>query len=314
MQKDKSLINKAAYVSIDTDKTVMQLYPHNKKALHYLMAIMTFAVFIPFTYIAFPLMVILKLILYTPFYIILFVTNEAAAGQLWDLRNKALLFIQHFVYKLYYIHIGLWISCFSGFDDYWYGLDITNYRDHEDYLSSYRSSRVRWQFKKKLKTYHSYGINEKIIPDHSVFHKFLFSYKYFQLIRNSTFRKNSGYELLFGQYLIIRDYFLILFLPVRVHVYEKDGSPVGIATFLKRGNTVIMCQHIIDDDFIRSGIFYKQMNTCIHYAFNQPDVLYVSCATTTRQAKQTSGCYPVNYLLTDEFNFKPFTQLKKYSG
>jgi len=311
MQKDELLINKAANVSIDTDNTVMKLYPHNKKALHYLMAILTFVVFIPFTYIAFPLMVILKLILYTPLYILLFITNEAVAGKLWDLKNKAVLLIQHLVYKLYYVHIVLWISCFSDFDDYWYGLDITKYRDHEDYLSSYRDSRVRWQFKKKLKTYNSYGISEKIIPDHSVFYKFLFSYKYFKLIRNSTFRKNSGYELLFGQYLIIRDYFLILFLPVRVHVYEKDGTAVGIATFLKRGNTVIMCQHIIDDEFTRSCIFYKQMNTCIHYAFHQPDVRYVSCATTTSQAKQTSGCYPVNYLLTDEFSLKPFTRLRK---
>ncbi len=289
----------------------MKLYPHNKKTFHYLMGLLTFVVFVPFTYIAFPLMVILKIILSTPFYILLCITNETLAGKLWDLKNKVFLFIQHLVYKLYYFHIGLWISCFSDFDDYWYGLDIRKYKDHEDYLSSYRDSRVRWQFKKKLKTYNAYGINEKIIPDHSVFYKFLFSCQYFKLIRNSTFRKNSGYELLFGQYLIIRDYFLILFLPVRVHVYEKDRSPVGIATFLKRGNTVIMCQHIIDDGFIRSGIFYKQMDACIHYAFNEPDVRYVSCATTTRQAKQTSGCYPVNYLLTDEFRLKPFAQLGK---
>lgn len=310
MQKDELLIHDAATVSIETDKTVMKLYPHNKKALHYLMALLTFVVFVPVTYIAFPLLVILKIILYTPFYILLCITNEAAAGKLWDLKNKAVLLIQHLVYKLYYVHIGLWISCFSDFDDYWYGLDITKYRDHEDYLSSYRDSRVRWQFKKKLKTYNASRISEKIIPDHLVFYKFLFSYKYFKIIRNSTFRKNSGYELLFGQYLIIRDYFLILFLPLRVHVYEKDGNTVGIATFLRRGNTVIMCQHVIDDGFIRSGIFYKQMDTCMHYAFNQPDVRYVSCATTTRQAKQTSGCYPVNYLHTDEFSLKPFTQLK----
>ncbi|HNY50457.1 MAG TPA: hypothetical protein PLV50_06120 [Smithella sp.] len=310
MQKDELLINKAADVYIDTDMTVMQLYPHHKKTFHYFMAVMTFVIFIPLTYLVFPLMVIFKFILYTPFYIILLNTNEADAAKLWDLKNKAFLFIQHLVYKLYYFHIGLWISCFSGFDDYWYGLDITKYRNHEDYLSSYRTSRVRWQFKKKLKTYHACGISEKIIPDHSVFYKFLFSYRYFQLIRNSIFRKNSGYEFLFGQFLIIRDYFLILFLPVRVHVYEKGGNPVGIATFLKRGNTVIMCQHIIDDDFIRSGIFYKQMNTCLHYAFHETGVLYVSCAATTRQAKQTSGCYPVNYLLTDEFKLKPFTQFK----
>jgi len=306
-------MNKDAHVSIDTDQTVMQLYPHNKKPMHYFMALLTYTIFIPFSYIMFPLMIIVKLVLYTPLYfIMLSLPGDAAVGALWDLKNRAAVIIQSFVYKLYYVHIGLWISCFSDYDDYWYGLDITPYRDHEDYRSSYRDSRVRWQFKKKIKTYRSCDISEKMIPDHSVFFKFLFSYQYFKLIRNSTFRKNSGHELLYGQYLMIREYFLILFLPVRVHVYEKDGHAVGLATFLKRGNTVIMCQNIIDNEFIRSGIFYQQMDTCIHYAFHQPAVRYVSCAITSRQAKQTSGCYPVHYLLTDEFSFKPFTRLNKF--
>ena len=54
MQKDELLINKAADVSIDTDMTVMQLYPHHKKAFHYFMAVMTFVVLIFLTYWTLP--------------------------------------------------------------------------------------------------------------------------------------------------------------------------------------------------------------------------------------------------------------------
>jgi len=39
-------MNKDAHVSIDTDQTVMQLYPHNKKPMHYFMALLTYTIFI----------------------------------------------------------------------------------------------------------------------------------------------------------------------------------------------------------------------------------------------------------------------------
>ena len=312
MQADKLIINNAEDVSIETDLTIMKLYPHAGKPFHYFMALITLFVFTPVTYIAFPVMVVLKLILYTPLYPVLtLIHGEAVSGKIWEMKNSAAIFIQYFIYKLYYVHIGIWYSCFNNYDDFWYGLDVTKYRDHDDFLSSYRDSRVRWQFKKKLKTYKSYDISETVIPDYAVFYKVLFSYRFFKLICRSNFRKNSGIEMLFGQFLIIRDYFLLLFLPVRVHVYEKKGSIVGLATYLRRGNTVVMCQHIISDDFIRSGIFYKQIDTCIDYAFKEPGVRYLSCSITSRQAKQTSGCYPINYLLTDEYRFIPFRKLNR---
>ncbi|MBP7738177.1 MAG: hypothetical protein KA369_19535 [Spirochaetes bacterium] len=294
---------------VETDLTMMQLYPHSKKPLHYAMGLVTAIIFVPAGYIAFPLLLALKLVLYPLPYLALSLLPDRAAGRMWELKNRVFSPVHYVVYKLYYIHIGLWLSCFNDYDDHWYGLDTISYRDHEDYLTSYRDSRVRWRFKKKLKTYGAYGITEEIIPDYAVFFKSLFSIGFFRLIYRSNFRKNRGFALLFGHYLVMRDYFIILFLPVRMHVYSKDGAVAGIATYLKRGNTLVMCQHIISDEYIRSGMFYSQMDTCIGYAFRDPDVRYVSCSITTRQAKQTCGCYPINYLLTDEFRFLPFTQL-----
>jgi len=310
MQADKLYINRAENVSVETDLTVMQLYPHAKKPFHYFMALFTLVFITPVTNILFPVMVISKLILYTPLYILLIsMPCKTARGRIWEMKNRGALFIQYLVYKLYYVHIGLWYSCFGKYDDFWYGLDITRYRDHEDYLSSYRDSRVRWQFKKKLRIYNSFNIVEKKISDYAVFYKVLFSYKYFKLICKSNFRKNRGIEIFYAPFLIIRDYFILLFLPVRMHVYEREGDLIGIATFLRKGNTVIMCQHVISDDFIRSGIYYKQMDTCIDYAFKEPGVRYMSCSITSWQAKQTCGCYPINYLLTDEYSFIPFSKM-----
>jgi hypothetical protein len=276
-----------------------------------MMGFLTLIFIIPVGYIAFFLLLVLKIALYTPFYLLLMsLRNQGSARKIWDLKNRVLLPVYHILYKLYYIHIKLWLSCFNDYDDFWYGLDITRYRSHADFLSSYRDSRVRWRFKKKLKTYWSYGMTEDALPDHTVFFRTLFSFRYFILICTSNFRKNRGHAFLFGHYLVLRDYFIVLFLPVRMHVYSKNGKAVGIATYLKRGNTLVMCQHIIADEYIRSGIFYCQMNTCMEYAFRDPDVRYVSCSVTTPQAKQTCGCYPINYLLTDEFRYLPFTQLR----
>ncbi len=296
-------------VPVETDLTMMQLYPHAKKPMHFIMGVLTLFVIIPAGYIAFILLLALKAALYPPLYGLMSLSGPAAAGRIWDLKNRALSPLHYVIYKLYYIYIGLWLSCFNDYDDFWYGLDTARYRDHADFLSSYRDSRVRWRFKKKLKTYRSCGITEEVLPDSTVFFRALFSPGYFSLICRSNFRKNRGYAVLFGHYLVMRDYFILLFLPVRVHVYSRDGRVVGIATYLKRGNTLVMCQHIIADEYIRSGMFYDQMNTCMKYAFKDPDVRYVSCSITTRQAKQTCGCYPINYLLTDEFRYLPFTQL-----
>lgn len=293
----------------ETDLTMMQLYPHAKKPLHFILGLVTVLLIIPAGYIVFPLLLTLKLLIYTPVHLLISLSGDVAAGRIWDLKNRVASPVHYIIYKLYYIYIGLWLSCFNDYDDFWYGLDTTTYRDHDDFLSSYRDSRVRWRFKKKLKTYRSCGVTEEVVPDRGVFFRALFSLKFFTLICRSNFRKNRGFALLFGHYLVMRDYFIILFLPVRMHVYSKEGRVVGIATYLKRGNTLVMCQHIIANEYVRSGMFYEQMNTCMHYAFKDPDVRFVSCAITTRQAKQTCGCHPINYLLTDEFRYLPFTQL-----
>jgi len=295
--------------TVKTELTLMQLYPHAKKPRHFMMGLLTLILIIPAGYIAFLLLLVLKTALYAPFLGLMLPMNRTTAGRIWELKNRALLPVHHIIYKLYYIHIKLWLSCFNDYDAFWYGLDVTRYRSHTDFLSSYRDSRVRWRFKKKLKTYRSHGITEDVLPDHTVFFRTLFSFRYFLLICRSNFRKNRGHAFLFGHYLVLRDYFILLFLPVRVHVYAKDGRAVGIATYLKRNNTLVMCQHIIADEYIRSGIFYSQINTCMAYAFRDPAVRYVSCSITTPQAKQTCGCYPINYLLTDEFKYLPFTQL-----
>ncbi len=309
-QLNRISLRNAVNGAVETDLTMMQLYPQARKPLHYVMGLVTALLIIPAGYILFPLMIVLKSVLYAPAYLLLLsVSDPAFSGRIWDLKNRAASSVHYVIYKLYYIYMGLWLSCFNNYDDFWYGLDTTRYRNHDDFLSSYRDSRVRWRFKKKLKTYKSYGITEEIIPDHKVFFKVLFSCKYFLLICKSNYRKNRGFAILFGHYLVIRDYFIILFLPVRMHVYKKEGRVAGIATYLKRGNTLVMCQHIIADEYIRAGIFYSQMNTCMQYAFQDPDVMYVSCSITTRQAKQTCGCHPINYLLTDEFRYLPFTQL-----
>ncbi len=304
-------VSKAMNVTVETDLTMMQLYPHAKKPLHFMMGLATVFFIIPAGYIGFFLLLVLKLLLYTPLYMMLLLSlsNASVVGRIWDLKNSAVSPAHYVIYKLYYIYIGLWLSCFNTYDDHWYGLDTTKYRDHADFLSSYRDSRVRWRFKKKLKTYRSCGITEEVIPDHKVFFKTLFSFKYLILICKSNFRKNRGFAFIFGHYLVMRDYFIILFLPVRMHVYSKEGRAVAIATYLKRGNTLVMCQHIIADEYIRSGIFYGQMNACMNYAFKDPDVSFVSCSITTRQAKQTCGCHPINFLLTDEFRYLPFKQL-----
>lgn len=300
----------AASPAVDTDLTMMQIYPHTGKPVHYFMALLTLLLIVPASYFLVPLMILLKMALYTPVYACLERLSGTAAFDLWWRRiNRGQLLLHHGIYKLYYIYIGLWFSCFNSYDDCWYGLDTAKYRDHDDFISSYRDSRVRWRFRKKLKTYETFGITEVIVPEHRVFYKALFSIRNFSLICSSNFRKNRGFAFLFGHYLIMRDYIIILFLPVRMHVYKKEGSVVGMATFLKRGNTLIMCQHIIADEYIRSGLYYRQMDTCMKYAFKDPDIRYVSCSITTRQAKQTCGCYPINYLLTDEFKFIPFTRL-----
>ncbi len=298
-------------LSIKTDRTTLQIYPHTESRFHYLMGFITFFVFIPLSCLLFPLLVAVKLGVYAPF---VFLLDERFVNRVWRLRfirikNFFLMFFHYFVFKIHYAYTSIWLACFHKQDDHWYGVDLLPYHSYEEYVTSFRDSRVRWRYKKKLKTYQEYDFQERVIPDHLVFFKVLFSRSILPLIKASNLRKNSEMLNVKNRIaaLLVRDYFLLLFLPVRLHMYEKDGKLVGLSTYLKKGNTFIMLQHIIADEFSRSGLFYKQMDTCFSYAFGDPQIRFVSCALTTGQSKQTCGCHPINYLLTDEFKFLSFS-------
>lgn len=296
--------------SIHTELTTLEIYPHTEKPFHFLMGFLTFMVILPFQIMTFPLTVSIKLLLCIPLCLFL---NEKIFGRTFVrgvtvIKNSLLLPFHYIIFKVHYVYGTIWLSCFHKQDDYWYGVDMAPYRDYEEYVTSFRTSKVRWRFKKKLRTYHDFGVDEKIIPDHLVFFKVLFSRAIYTLIKESTIRKNDDITTK-GRLVahLLRDYALLLLLPMRLHVYEKDGRVIGLSTYLKKGNTFIMCQHIIADDFNRSCVYYHQMDQCFKYAFNDPRMKYVSCALTTGQSKQTCGCHPMNYLLTDEFRLIPFS-------
>ncbi len=296
---------------VATELTTLGIYPHTDSMFHYFMGLVSVLLALPAGILILPLLIVIKaavmLLVYLP---LLQLAGPRAAHRVVSIKNAVLMPFHHAVYKLYYAYMAIWLACFYRFDDHWYGIDISGFRDFDDYMSSYRDSRVRWRFKKKLKTYRDQGIREEVVPDHLVFFRVLFSRKIFMLVFAAVFRKNRGFALVNSIVLLSRDYYLLLFLPLRLHVYEKNGKIAGLATYLKRGNTMIMCQHIIADGYIRSGMFYKQMSDCINYAFIQGDVRYVSCAFTTKQAKETSGCHPINFLMTDEFRFMPFSGME----
>ena len=86
-------------------------------------------------------------------------------------------------------------------------------------------------------------------------------------VLHAAFRKNSFFIVVNSVIMVLRDYLILLFLPLRLHIYRKDGEIVALATYLKRGNTLVMCQHIIANKYVRSGVFYQHMYDCIGYAF-----------------------------------------------
>lgn len=307
-------MNREAGFDIATQLTAMEVYPHRGSYFHLCMGVITIIGIIPLSVLLFPVMVISKLLIYSVLYVLFRnVGKKTAFKNLWDEKNRLLLYFHYLIYKIFYIYTTIWWNSIPGvfYDDYWYGLDISTYSDYDDYLASYRNSRVRWRFKKKLKSYAEEGIDKEFVNDDRVFYKVLFSREIFKLIFQSSLRKNNEYSLFASLYVAMRDYFLLLFLPVRVHVYRKGEKIIGLSSYLMRGNTLVMCQHIIADDYTRSGLFYEQMNDLLKYAFSDSCVRYVSCSITTGQAKQTCGFYPVNYLLTDEFEYKPFAYIHK---
>lgn len=302
--------------SIKTDQTTLEIYPHTETTFHYMMGFLTFFVILPLSMMLLPVLILVKLVLYAP--LCIFFDTRLSGNVVFKtiirIKNLLLTPFHYCVFKVHYTFSAIWMSCFMKYDDYWYGVDLAPYQDYEDYVTSFRDSRVRWRYKKKLKTFKEWDIEEKIVPDHLAFFKILFSRQIYSLVKAADLRKNK--ELTDKKknrlgILLVRDYFLLLFLPVRVHLYEKDGTLVGLCTYLKKGNTLTMCQHVIADEFNRSGLYYHQMNQCFLYAFGDPKIRYVSCSFTSGQSKQTSGCHPINYLLSDEFKFIPFRSFPK---
>lgn len=292
---------------IETDQTLMQIYPHTGTAFHHFMCILM-ALHIPLGIIMFPFLVISKLLLYSAFYVITRpIINTRTYKILWAVKNCLLLPFHHYIYATSYIYITIWLNAFLAYDDYWFGVDKSKHTDYEDFRSSYRRAVTRRKFRLKLAAYDSAGITEEELQSPVSFFKLLFSYSIFQLIKESSIRKNGDNPFLFAVILIIREYHLLLLLPVHLRLYKDQGKVVGLSSSLIRGNTFLVCQCIIASGSTRTGIFYKMMKDRMEKAFTMENIRYISSGPTANQSKETSGYYAINYLLTDEFRFMPFS-------
>ena len=86
--------------TVKTELTLMQLYPHAKKPRHFMMGLLTLIFIIPAGYIAFILLLGLKIAFYAPLYLgLMLPMNRASAGRIWELKNRALLPVHHIIYK-----------------------------------------------------------------------------------------------------------------------------------------------------------------------------------------------------------------------
>ncbi len=291
--------------SIETVLTVMQIYPYTNSSFHRLMGILTIFL-IPAGIILFPFFVGSKLILYSLFYLVTGpIEHTIIYNKIWILKNYLLLPFHHLIYKCSGVFFVIWLNANDFlFDDYWFGLEKAKYKNHEHFRSSYRRAVTRRRFRQKLDTYNKQGIIAEEVKSRISFYKILFSYSMFRLIKESCFRKN-GNKLLYCS--IIREYSLLLLLPMNIILYKNNNKIVGMSSFLIRGNTLLPCQCIISSDYCRSGIYYKTMKDLMQKAFKLKNIRFISSGPTSNQAKQTCGFYPVNFLLTDEFKYIPFS-------
>lgn len=288
--------------------TTLEIYPHNQTAFHYFMGVSTGLLYYPVTLVLLPSMVAVRLVVHTLFRLL--VKPWAGPGTLraiGSVANRLLLPVHWIVYKVFYTYLAIWLGCFDRFREHWFGIALSPYKDYADYLARFRDGRVRWRYKKKLKDYAAAGIEEERVEDHDVFFTVLFSGEIFELIKDASQRKNGDAGLVFVLAMLIRDYFILLFLPVRMHLFRQEGKIVGLATYLRRGDTMVMCQHLISSSHTTGGMFYRHMELCIRYAFAAEGVRYVSCAFSSQQSKETCGCHPIDFLAIDEFRFMPFS-------
>lgn len=297
--------------SIKTDKKIMQIYPHTATLFHQFMGILM-AFLVPAGLVLFPVLVVVKLIIYSIFYVITSpLMNTKAFKKIWNLKNCLLLPLHYYIYKSSYIYITIWLNnSILSFDEYWFGLDMAQYKDYKDFRTTYRRKATRRKFRLKLEAYDEQGFVEEDVIGRLAFYKVLFSYGLFRLIKESNFRKNGDSSIFYAVMLIIRDYHLLLLLPMHLRIYKNRGKIVGLSSTLIRGNTFLACQCIIASGYTRYGIFYKMMKDLMEKAFHLENIRFISSGPTANQSKQTSGYYPINYLLTDEFKYLPFSLIE----
>ena len=298
-----------ARADIETNATITETYPHRYTWFHTFMGLFTAFCILPLSLLLFPLFVILKLIMVTLCLYAPTAMRISPHGVLGRIVTWVRNLVHHTVYSVFYVHIGIWMNGIGLFkmDDYWYGMDLGRYGTYHRFMERFRNSKIRWKFRKNLKIYHGHGITKRMISDHLCYYQTLFSHQVFRLVFQANSRKNAKFSFAAVALFCLRDVYLLLFLPVRLYLYEKDGRIVGLGSYLKKGNTLIMCHNIIASQYIDACIFFEQMNDLLRFGFNDPDIRYLSCAATTRKAKQACGAYPINFMMTDEFRFLPFS-------
>lgn len=298
---------------VETDLTLMQIYPHTDSRFHRFMGgMMVFLM--PANIIVFPFLVFFKFMLYSLFYFLtLPIAYTKAYDKLWALKNFLLLPFHHTVYKISYIYITIWLNAGGVlFDDYWFGLDKKKYKDYDHFRSSYRRAVTRRRFREKLAAYSTQDITEEEVSSRISVYKILFSYPIFKIIKESCTRKKGDTSSFFLIFAIIREYYLLLFLPMQIRLYKVNTTVVALSSFLIRGNTLMICQCLIASNYTRAGIFYKTMQDLMEKAFGMEHIRFISSGPTANQSKKTSGYYPINFLLTDEFKFMPFSSIDVY--
>lgn len=296
---------------IETDLTLMQIYPHTDSRFHRFMSLMT-AMLFPVGIILFPIMVLFKFICYSCFYLAtLPIAHTRIYKKVRALKDCLLLPFHHGIYKTFYIYITIWLNgAVVMFDDYWFGLDKEKYKNYEDFRASYRRAVTRRRFREKLAEYDKKGfIIENLKTRHS-FYRILFSPQIYKLIKDACFRKNGNSFTIFIIPSIIREYYLLLLLPMNVRVYRENNEIVGLSSCLIRGNTFVICQCLIATQHTKSGIFYKAMHDFMEKAFSMEKIRYISSGPTANQSKETSGYTAINFLLTDEFKYVPFSLIE----
>ena len=299
---------------IHTTRLIMDLYPHTGSFFHCIMGYLTLILILPVMVVLFPVFVGVKLLItFVFFYPYSFFLKRHPVLTIERLKNMLLFPIHHLIYKIFYVHVGIWLSWFRFFhleDESWYGLDLSRYNGIDDFMNSFGNSKIRWKYRKNLKLYQEHNISKQMIPDRHLFLRALFSWRIFKLVAEASYRKNIRHSLAGAMLFFIRDYYLLLFLPLRVFVYEKNGKLAGLVSYLKKGDTLILCQNIIGSQFTGAALFYDQVASFFEYGFNDPDIRCLSCAATASRAKKACGFTPINFLLTDEYRWMPFDPMR----